>query len=56
MGKAIQQMENGVYIVQDGQIIEVLQPKSYGQDIINWQHGSVFEVSESQKRRIKKAK
>lgn len=48
----INHMDNGVYIVQNGQVVEVLLPKEYGQDIINWQHGRVFEVSESQRRRI----
>lgn len=47
--------QDGVYIVQNGQVIDVLLPKQYGQDIINWQHGAVFEVSESKRRRIKKA-
>ena len=46
-------LEDGVHIVQGGKIVDVLLPKDYGQDIINWQHGSVFEVSESKRRRIK---
>ncbi|MFF5993445.1 hypothetical protein AAGS61_01670 [Lysinibacillus sp. KU-BSD001] len=46
-------LEDGVHIVQGGKIVDVLLPKEYGQDIINWQHGSVFEVSESKRRRIK---
>lgn len=43
---------DGVYIVQQGVIVEVLQPKEYGQDLIQWQHGRVFEVSESKRRRV----
>ncbi|MER2039701.1 MAG: hypothetical protein ABS944_16260 [Solibacillus sp.] len=46
-------LEDGVHIVQGGKVVDILLPKDYGQDIINWQHGSVFEVSESQRRRIK---
>ncbi|WP_339216241.1 hypothetical protein [Solibacillus sp. FSL W8-0372] len=47
------QLQDGVHIVQGGKIVDILLPKDYGQDIINWQHGSVFEISESQRRRIK---
>ncbi|SCX52145.1 hypothetical protein [Lysinibacillus fusiformis] len=43
---------DGVYVVQQGAIVEVLQPKEYGQDSIQWQHGKVFEVSESMRRRV----
>ncbi len=43
---------DGVYIVQQGAIVEVLQPKEYGQDSIQWQHGRVYEVSESKRRRV----
>lgn len=43
---------DGVYIVQQGTIVEVLEPKEYGQDLIQWQHGRVFEVSESKRRRV----
>lgn len=55
MGNAIKQLDglgDGVYIVQQGAIVEVLEPKEYGQDSIQWQHGRVFEVSESQRRRV----
>lgn len=45
-------LSDGVYIVQQGTIVEVLKPKDYGQDMIQWQHGKVFEVSESQRRRV----
>lgn len=47
-------LNDGVYIVQQGRIVMVLEPKMYGQDVIQWQHGSVFEVSESKRIRIKK--
>ncbi|MGE7672955.1 hypothetical protein ACQKMV_05125 [Lysinibacillus sp. NPDC094403] len=43
---------DGVYIVQQGTIVEILKPKEYGQDMIQWQHGKVFEVSESNRRRV----
>ncbi|MCG7435543.1 hypothetical protein [Lysinibacillus fusiformis] len=43
---------DGVYIVQQGAIVEVLEPKEYGQDSIQWQHGKVFEVNESKRRRV----
>ncbi len=43
---------DGVYIVQQGAIVEVLKPKEFGQDFIQWQHGKVFEVSESKRRRV----
>ncbi|WGF39907.1 MULTISPECIES: hypothetical protein [Lysinibacillus] len=43
---------DGVYIVQQGVILEFLEPKEYGQDSIQWQHGKVFEVSESTRRRV----
>ncbi|WP_433595150.1 hypothetical protein [Lysinibacillus xylanilyticus] len=43
---------DGVYIVQQGVIVEVLEPKEYGQDSIQWQHGKVFEVNESKRRRV----
>ncbi|OXS70213.1 hypothetical protein B1B04_18795 [Lysinibacillus sp. KCTC 33748] len=43
---------DGVYIVQQGAVVEVLEPKEYGQDSIQWQHGKVFEVSESKRRRV----
>lgn len=43
---------DGVYIVQQGAIVEFLEPKDYGQDSIQWQHGKVFEVSESKLRRV----
>lgn len=55
MGNAIKQFDglgDGVYIVQQGAVVEVLEPKEYGQDSIQWQHGKVFEVSESQRRRV----
>ncbi|MEY9980448.1 hypothetical protein [Lysinibacillus sp. RC79] len=45
-------MGDGVYIVQQGTVVEVLEPKEYGQDSIQWQHGKVFEVSESKRRRV----
>lgn len=45
-------MNDGVYIVQQGAVVEVLEPKEYGQDSIQWQHGKVFEVSESKRRRV----
>lgn len=45
-------LDDGVYIVQQGAVIEVLEPKEYGQDSIQWQHGKVFEVSESKRRRV----
>lgn len=47
---------DGVYIVQQGAIVEVLEPKEYGQDSIQWQHGKVFEVSESKRRRVGEVK
>ncbi|MEY2372176.1 hypothetical protein [Lysinibacillus capsici] len=43
---------DGVYIVQGGAIVEGLEPKLYGQDMIQWQQGKVFEVSESKRRRV----
>lgn len=46
--------EDGVYIIQNGKIIDVLFPKDFGQDIINWQHGKVFEVCENHRRRFSK--
>lgn len=46
--------DNGVYIVQNGKVVDVLLPKQYGQDTISWQQGCVYEVSESKRRRIKK--
>lgn len=55
MGNAIKQLDDlgdGVYIVQQGAVVEKLEPKEYGQDSIQWQHGKVFEVSESQRRRV----
>ena len=45
-------LRDGVYIVQQGAIVEVLEPKEYGQDLIQWQHGKVFEVSENKRRRV----
>ncbi|WP_421663612.1 hypothetical protein [Lysinibacillus telephonicus] len=48
-------LKDGVYIIQNGEVVDTLQPKKYGQDIIQWQHGVVFEVSESHKRRVKKS-
>lgn len=46
------ELGDGVYIVQQGTVVEVLEPKEYGQDSIQWQHGKVFEVSESKRRRV----
>jgi len=46
------QLKDGIHIVQGGKIVDVLLPKEYGQDIINWQHGAVFEVCESMRRRV----
>ncbi|MGG2081084.1 DUF3954 domain-containing protein [Lysinibacillus pakistanensis] len=54
--KRLDGMDDGVYIVQQGEVVEVLEPKEYGQDSIQWQHGKVFEVSESQRRRVKSTK
>lgn len=45
-------LDDGVYIVQGGAIVEVLEPKEYGQDLIQWQRGKVFEVSESKRKRV----
>ncbi|MFE3576878.1 hypothetical protein [Lysinibacillus sp. NPDC059133] len=45
-------LDDGVYIVQQGAVVEILEPKEYGQDSIQWQHGKVFEVSESKRRRV----
>ncbi|MCS1382749.1 hypothetical protein NXZ75_11145 [Lysinibacillus sphaericus] len=50
--KQLGDLGDGVYIVQQGTVVEVLEPKEYGQDSIQWQHGKVFEVSESKRRRI----
>lgn len=50
--KQLGDLGDGVYIVQQGTVIEVLEPKEYGQDSIQWQHGKVFEVSESKRRRV----
>jgi len=50
----LETLGDGVYIVQQGTIVEVLEPKEYGQDSIQWQRGKVFEVSESKRRRIGK--
>lgn len=55
MGNLVKQldgMDDGVYIVQQGTVVEVLKPKQYGMDSIQWQHGKVFEVSESKRRRV----
>lgn len=49
-------VKGGVYIVQGGAIVEVLEPKLYGQDMIQWQQGKVFEVSESKRRRVETVK
>jgi hypothetical protein len=50
--KQLGDLGDGVYIVQQGAVVEVLEPKEYGQDSIQWQHGKVFEVSESKRRRV----
>ncbi|OEC02120.1 hypothetical protein GY31_09205 [Lysinibacillus sphaericus] len=50
--KQLEDLGDGVYIVQHGTVVEVLEPKEYGQDSIQWQHGKVFEVSESKRRRV----
>lgn len=50
--KQLGDLGDGVYIVQEGKVVEVLEPKEYGQDLIQWQHGKVFEVSENKRRRI----
>lgn len=50
--KQLGDLGDGVYIVQQGAVVEVLKPKEYGQDSIQWQHGKVFEVSESKRRRV----
>ncbi|WP_337983424.1 MULTISPECIES: hypothetical protein [Lysinibacillus] len=50
--KQLGDLGDGVYIVQQGTVVEVLEPKEYGQDSIQWQHGKVFEVSESKRRRV----
>jgi len=47
-------MNDGIYIIQQGTIIAILKPKEFGQDSIQWQHGKVFEVCESKRRRIGK--
>jgi len=53
MGKqALEGMTDGVYIVQQGAIVAVLQPKEFGQDSIQWQHKRVFEVNEMKSTRI----
>lgn len=54
--KQLGDLGDGVYIVQQGAVVEVLEPKEYGQDSIQWQHGKVFEVSESKRRRVGKIK
>ncbi|QGG51579.1 hypothetical protein [Lysinibacillus pakistanensis] len=46
------EMDDGVYIVQKGAIVAILQPKEFGQDSIQWQHKQVFEVNESKRTRI----
>ncbi|XRD23479.1 hypothetical protein AABM34_13080 [Lysinibacillus fusiformis] len=45
-------LSDGVYIVQQGAIVAVLQPKDFGQDSIQWQHKRVFEVNEMKRTRI----
>lgn len=54
MGKqtSLEGMTDGVYIVQQGAIVAVLQPKEFGQDSIQWQHKRVFEVNEMKRTRI----
>lgn len=49
-------MNDGVYIIQQGSIIVTLKPKEFGHDSIQWQHGKVFEVSESKRIRVKNIK
>ena len=49
---SLEGMNDGVYIVQQGAIVAVLQPKEFGQDSIQWQHNKVFEVSESKRMRV----
>lgn len=58
MGKAVNlgELADGVYIVQKGAIVEVLEHKEFGQDLIQWQHGRVFEVCESKRRRVNEKK
>ncbi|MFJ7183817.1 hypothetical protein [Lysinibacillus xylanilyticus] len=50
--KQLGDLGDGVYIVQQGAVVEKLEPKEYGQDSILWQREKVFEVSENQRRRI----
>lgn len=45
-------LENGVYIVQDGETIR-LQPKEFGREIIIWQNGQVLDVEQVKRIRIK---
>jgi len=54
MGKqtSLEGMTDGVYIVQQGAIVAVLQPKEFGQDSIQWQHKRVFEINEMKRTRI----
>ena len=44
-------METAVYIVQDGQVTKVT-PKPYGQDILIWQNGKVFDIERIDRKRL----
>ncbi|MFF2794963.1 hypothetical protein [Lysinibacillus xylanilyticus] len=50
-----EKMEDGVYIIQDGNITR-LEPIEYGQDTILWKNGQVLDVERTHRMRIKKSK
>jgi len=51
MTTEIDLMETAVYIVQDGQVTKVT-PKPYGQDILIWQNGKVFDIERIDRKRL----
>ncbi|AJH77166.1 MULTISPECIES: DUF3954 domain-containing protein [Heyndrickxia] len=51
MTTEIDLMETAVYIVQDGQLTKVT-PKSFGQDILIWQNGKVFDIERIDRMRL----
>ncbi|GER73412.1 DUF3954 domain-containing protein [Weizmannia acidilactici] len=51
MTAEIDLMETAVYIVQDGHLTKVT-PKPYGQDILIWQNGKVFDIERIDRKRL----
>lgn len=51
----LEDLEDGVYIIQKG-IVTSVPRLNFGQDILSWRNGEVFDIERTEKLRVKQTK